>query len=39
MVIQKPRSFENFPKNIATVYNAAHPDAPLKFDMDFGVLS
>jgi len=40
MVIQRPRSFENFPKNIATgIYNTAHPDAPLKFDMDFRVLS
>jgi hypothetical protein len=40
MVIQRPRTFENFPKNIATgIYNAAHHDAPLAFDIDFRVLS
>jgi hypothetical protein len=40
MVIQRPSSFEKFPKNIATgIYNAAHPDAPLQFDMDFPVLT
>jgi len=40
MVIQRPSNFENFPKNIATgIYNAAHRDAPLAFDIDFRLFS
>jgi hypothetical protein len=40
IVIQRPRSFDNFPRNIAVgIYNSAHPRAPFKFDMDFRVLS
>jgi hypothetical protein len=40
VVIQRPCSFENFSKNIATgIYNAAHPDTPLRFNIDFCALA
>jgi hypothetical protein len=40
MVIERPREFDNFPKNIAIgIYNFAHPAARLEFDSDFKVLS
>lgn len=40
LVIQRPRIFDNLPRNIAVgIHNSTHPSVPLEFDVDFRVLS